>query len=409
MPELDGLSADALRRQYHYELFDLVLPFWERHGIDHERGGVMCSLDYDGTRVNDEKRLWFQGRGLWVYSYLYNHFGQQTRHLDIARKIKDFMLRHAPQSDGWWAEVLDGAGGVLRPFSGDLYGMYFAAEGLQEYAWAAKDDEARDTAFSLLKKLFDHIHSKDFRDPSMPGAGIRPQGLWMVTIQNGTQILPRWDDPDIRRHTDAALEAITEKHYNRDTGLNTEILRVDFTPPEGEANKCLVGHAIECLWMALDEALRRKDETLARTCATRMRHHLDVGWDHVYGGLVDGVNVDQTVYEWPEETLVGTNITTRARGEYNYRKTYWAVNEVLVAAMKAFELTRADWAARYFALAQRVADEKFSQARRNLGSHMIASDRRMTFQERSVRQDNYHPLRRLLYVRQALDRIAPEA
>ncbi|HEU0048096.1 MAG TPA: hypothetical protein VFQ43_10885, partial [Nitrososphaera sp.] len=69
--QLAGMSPRELRDSLHTELFDVVLPFWDKHGVDHEYGGVMCSLDYDGTLVNTDKLLWFQGRALWVYSYLY--------------------------------------------------------------------------------------------------------------------------------------------------------------------------------------------------------------------------------------------------------------------------------------------------------------------------------------------------
>src|SRR5262245_31984411 len=92
--EIAGMTLRELRDSLHTELFDVILPFWDKHGIDHEFGGVMCSLDYDGTLVNTEKLLWFQGRALWVYSHLYNHFGQDPRHLEVARKTKDFLLKY---------------------------------------------------------------------------------------------------------------------------------------------------------------------------------------------------------------------------------------------------------------------------------------------------------------------------
>src|SRR5437867_5946635 len=139
-----------LRQRYHDDLFQRWLPLWDRHGIDHEHGGFICSLDYDGTRCDTNKFHWFQGRGIWVYSFLYNHFGQDLQYLEIARKAKDFLLQHAPQPDDWWAELLSREGRVLQPFRGDIYGMYFAAEGLQEYAWAAGVDQARQSTFDIL-------------------------------------------------------------------------------------------------------------------------------------------------------------------------------------------------------------------------------------------------------------------
>ncbi len=83
---LAGMSCRNCERVFHDELFQVQLPFWEKHGIDHEYGGIMCSLDYDGTLINTDKLMWFQGRAMWVYSFLYNHFGQDPQNLEIARK-----------------------------------------------------------------------------------------------------------------------------------------------------------------------------------------------------------------------------------------------------------------------------------------------------------------------------------
>jgi N-acylglucosamine 2-epimerase len=73
---LAGMSLSEWRQGFYDELFEVALPFWDIYGIDHENGGVMCALDYDGTRINTDKVLWFQGRAIWVYSFLYNHFGK---------------------------------------------------------------------------------------------------------------------------------------------------------------------------------------------------------------------------------------------------------------------------------------------------------------------------------------------
>jgi hypothetical protein len=82
----------------------------------------MCSLDYDGTLMDTQKNLWFLGRAIWVYSFLYNHFGKAPEFLEVARKTKDFVFKYALQKDGWWAEDLSQEGKVLRPFSGDIEG-----------------------------------------------------------------------------------------------------------------------------------------------------------------------------------------------------------------------------------------------------------------------------------------------
>ena len=48
---LAGMSLAELQESFHDQLFKELLPFWAKHGIDDEYGGIMCSLDYDGTRA----------------------------------------------------------------------------------------------------------------------------------------------------------------------------------------------------------------------------------------------------------------------------------------------------------------------------------------------------------------------
>lgn len=401
--QLAGMSLPELRRSFYDELFNTSLPFWDKHGIDHKNGGVMCALDYDGTRVNTDKVLWFQGRAIWVYSFLYNHFGQNPRHLEVARKTKEFVLKYALQQDGWWAELLSREGKVLKPFSGDTEGMYFIVEGFQEYAAATGDEQCRAIAFNLLKKLFRHFDTPDFRyrGADFPylwntQQAVRPLGLWMVILYVTTQMLRRWNDPEVAVMADRALDAVVNRHYNREIGLNTEMLYFDFTRPTEEERKSRLGHSVEALWMALEEASRRGDDAVWETCAERIRRHLDVGWDYIYGGLAQWINVDQPCYQWPVEDPLGTGLELRFTGEYEYMKARWALEETLIATLKVFERTGAEWTARYFEMAQKVIDEKFSQKTRGNPGHMLFADRRMTWQPHVFRQDNYHPLRRLM-------------
>jgi N-acylglucosamine 2-epimerase len=403
--KLAGLTLRDLRARYRKELFDVLLPFWDKHGVDHEFGGVMHGLDYDGTPAHTDKLLWFQGRAIWVYSYLYNNFGKDPRHLEIAAQTRDFVLKHAPQPNGWWAELLTREGKVRRPFEGDIYGMYFVAEGLQEYSLAAKHEESYETSLELYGKLRRYIEDPGVNLPGTPGPGCRPQGVWMVNLNIATQILRRRKNPDIEAWAGRCVDAVINRHFNPGIGLNNENLNHDFSHPPGEEEKSLLGHSIETLWMVMDEALRRGDPALWNTCAERIRRHIEVGWDWVYGGLSQWVNVDHGDYVWPVEQPVGTDLEFRFRGEYHYMKTLWSLNEILVACLKVFERTGAEWAARFFGMAQEAIDSKFSRSRFGQPGFMLFSGRTMNQQEHVARQDNYHPLRQLMLCIETLDRI----
>jgi len=410
---LAAMSLPELRTRLYDQLFQVLLPFWDKHGIDHQYGGIMCSLDYDGSLANTNKNLWFLGRALWIYSYLYNHFGGDPQFLEVARKTKEFVFQFAQQADGWWAEELSREGKVLRPFSGDTEGMYFIADGLQEYAAASGDGHCREVALALFKKLFRQFNSPSFRYRGSDfqylwnsKVAVRPQGLWFLNLNTATHFLERGSDPEIAAIADQALDALIHRHYNSEIGLNTEMLYFDFTRPKEEERKSRLGHGVEALWMAMDEANRRHDEALWNTCAERIRHHLDVGWDYVYGGLSQWVNVDHSTYQWPPETPPGARVEMRFTGEYEYMKPLWAQVEVLVAALYIWERTHAEWAARYFDMAFDIVNRKFSQKDRGYpAGYILFADRRVSPQPHAGRQDNYHPIRQLILNIMTLDRL----
>jgi len=414
---LAGMSLAELRQRLHDQLFQVLLPFWDRHGIDHEHGGIMCSLDYDGTLLSTEKNLWFLGRALWIYSYLYNHFGRDPQHLEVARKTKEFVFRYARQADGWWAETLSREGKVVRPFSGDTEGMYFIADGLQEYAAASGDGESREIALALFKKLFRQFNRPDFRYRGSDfeylwnsKVAVRPQGLWFLNLNTATHFLEREKDPEITEIADHALDAIMNRHYNAEIGLNTEMLYFDFSRPKEEAQKARFGHGVEALWMVMDEANRRGDRALWNTCMERIRHHLDVGWDSVYGGLSQWINVDHPTYQWPPETPPGAKVDLHFTGEYEYMKPMWCQCEVMVAALYILERTRAEWAARYFDMAYEIIERKLSQKGRGYpAGYILFADRQFHPQPHAGRQDNYHPIRQLILNVMTLDRMLKQA
>jgi hypothetical protein len=184
------------------------------------------------------------------------------------------------------------------------------------------------------------------------------------------------------------------------------MLYFDFTRPEDEELKVRFGHSIEALWMLMDEADRRRDATLWEICAERIHRHLNAGWDHVYGGLSEWVNVDQGCYQWPPEIPQGTDLELHFIGEYEYMKTLWGLNEVMIATLMVFERTGAQWAAWYFGLAHQLIKEKFSQKSRGYpAGYMLFVDRRMNPPAHVARQDNYHPPRQLMLNILALDRM----
>lgn len=102
------LSLQKLQDRYHSDLFDDFIPHMDQFVIDHQNGGFMCSVDIsNGKQVNSNKTAWFEGRGMWTYSFLYNHFGKNPKYLEVARKSKDFILKLQPKDNSFWTSSFD--------------------------------------------------------------------------------------------------------------------------------------------------------------------------------------------------------------------------------------------------------------------------------------------------------------
>ena len=242
----------------------------------------MCAVDHDGRQVNTDKHMWYQGRGMWTHAFVYNHFGGEI-HLEMARKTRDFILRHGMDGDGNWVRTLDREGRQIGATDRMGYTALFIAEGLQEYARAAGDEESMELAIESYWKgarLYDDPQ-RDVGQGYLPVSypGIRLQGFEMVTIVLLTQLLQKRADPKLEARLAHSVEVVMERFWNPEYRLNNEALNHDYERPDDDnEDHVYLGHAIETFWMILHEALRRGDRPLFYLAAERMKRHMEVAW-----------------------------------------------------------------------------------------------------------------------------------
>ena len=59
------------------ELLDRTVPFWTRHAVDWEHGGLCSCLSDDGNVLSRDKYMWSQLRAIGTFSALYNKVEQK--------------------------------------------------------------------------------------------------------------------------------------------------------------------------------------------------------------------------------------------------------------------------------------------------------------------------------------------
>jgi N-acylglucosamine 2-epimerase len=385
-----------LRLQYEHDLYEDFLPFMEKYVIDHENGGFMCTTDRDGTRISTDKSQWYEGRGIWVYSYLYNHLKKDPKFLEVARKSVEFMLNHKPSGDDLWPSAFSREGKAIGAPDTRMYGDLFVAHGLAEYGTATGENAYFNLAKETMLKCLRFYDRPDFwpeaaqsylgkEAPLVPGA--RVQGVWFVLLNLATAMLECHSDPDVLAVADRCLDAIMNRHWNPDFELNNEILNHDLTRRQDDiAQFVYTGHAVETLWMVMAEAVRRKDSALFELAAKRFKRHVEVAWDPVYGGVFRSLNhVDKNIW------LVD--------------KVLWAQEEALIGSLLAFEQTRWKWAKDWFIKMYNYVHEKWPLSKHGHALWDNGTDRKVTYVEHYNRVENYHHPRHLMLNLLALDRL----
>jgi len=395
-----AIPLAELQRKYHGFLFDDFLPFMDKYVIDHELGGFMCNTDYTGERVNDNKLSWFEGRGSWVYAFLYNNLAREKKYLDVARKSLEFVLRSKPTGENeLWPKELTRDGKPLSSADGEIYGDVFIAEGLAEFSKATGDEHFWDLAKQLVLKcvrLYDSPNyrptigqtylGKDARD--FPGARI--QGVWMVLVRTSTQMLKMHPDAELEQIAHRSVDAVLNHHFNPEFQLNNELLNHDLSRPVNEYRQLVyTGHCIETLWMMMAEAERHKDEKLYDTFARRFKHHVEVAWDDVYGGgFRDLMNVDEN--------------------RWTLDKVLWLQEEILIGSLHIYEKTGAKWAADMFNRTFDYVTKTYPLKSHGSPLWMYAGNRKVEFEEfktRPKRVENYHHPRHLMLNLIAINRM----
>ena len=346
---LTPAQLSDLRRGYEHDLREDVLPFWIRHGVDREHGGLLTGLAEDGALIDTDKAIWLQGRAAWAFATVSHTMGAKEGWLELARSCLDFIRRHGRGPGGklYFTVTSDGRPLRMRRY---VYSECFAAVGSAAYAVATGDDQTRSEALEYFSTYLHHSFTPGVMpaktDPvTRPMKGLAPLMIAIVTAQEIRRLL---GDAVVRGATctqwiDRAVAEIERDFFKPDLGALMEVVG-----PHGEVldhydgRTLNPGHALECAWFILHEAKHRGDTHLQRLGLAILDHMWRRGWDPEFGGLLYFADVHgKPVQEYWAEM-----------------KFWWPHNEAEIATLLAYQLTGekryADWHGLVHAWSRRV-------------------------------------------------------
>jgi N-acylglucosamine 2-epimerase len=338
------IDRTALAAVYRDALLGDVIPFWLRHGLDREHGGFLTVLDRDGTVVDTDKSIWFQGRGAWMFATLFNTVEKNSEWLDAARSGIEFLRRHAiaPNGKMHFTVTRDGRPLRMRRY---VYSESFAAIANAAYARAAGDGRAAEDAVACFARYLKYSFEPGLIPPKVsaetrPTTGIGPLMIGIATAQ---ELRDSLGDVAVHGRTctewiDWCVAAIEHRFLKPEYEVLLEVVG-----PAGEVvdhadgRTLNPGHALEAAWFIMHEGKVRADHRLVRLGTTILDWMWTRGWDEEYGGVfyfrdLRGLPVQEYWHDmkfwWPHcEAIIATLLAWTLTGEERYARWHRQVHD----------------------------------------------------------------------------------
>ena len=317
----------ALATLYRDRLLSDVVPFWLRHGLDREQGGIFTSLDRDGTVIDTDKSVWFQGRAAWMFATLYNTVERRPEWLNAARSCVEFSRRHcfAPEGKMYFTVTREGQPLRMRRY---VFSEAFASIGSAALARATGEARAAEDAVRTFATYLLHSFSPGVMSPksARPSKGLAP---WMIAIATAQELRANLGNVTVAGRTcaewiDAAIAEIERDFLKPEHEALMEIVAPDGGIIDHAEGRILnPGHALECAWFIMQEGALRDDRRLIQLGCTILDWMWQRGWDAEHGGL-----------------LYFTDLRRLPVQEYWHdMKFWWPHNEAIIATLLAWKLT----------------------------------------------------------------------
>ena len=338
-------DRESLMALYRDTLLENVVPFWLKNGLDSKHGGIMTCLDRDGSLVDDDKSVWFQGRAGWLFATLYNDVEPREEWLEAAQSCVNFIENHCIDTDGrlYFQVTRDGHPIRKRRY---VYSEAFAAIAHAAMYRATAQEKHKLRA----RELFDIYLDWSFTPGRMPSkfADTRPMiGLAprMIAIVTAQELRKNLIDHNLDPLIDQMIREIGQYFMHPELEAVLESVAPDGSFVNHADGRILnPGHALECAWFILEESrLRGGIPEYTQMGLTILDWMWKWGWDETHGGI-----------------LYFRDVLNKPVQEYWHdMKFWWPHNEAIIATLLAFNLTgepkyaewhRAvhDWSFRHF-------------------------------------------------------------
>lgn len=317
---------------YRKDLLENILPFWLKHALDRENGGIFTCLDREGRVYGTEKSVWFQGRSLWTFCKTYNLIEKDPALLDAAKGIYEFLPK-CVDTDGrmFFTVTADGRG--LQKKS-DFYSDAYVAIGCAEYAKATGDAEAVANAERCFSAAYDCFKdmTQSTLDPHARSLKEQAPQMLMLSTAQTMQTLPTPRAEEYRRIAAECANELAHGGYLTEHGFMESVSTDGGFVDTPTGRTVIPGHSMEAAWFLMSQALLTEDDFLMQFAKKIIDRTFPLGWDKTHGGLlsfVDALGKPPVQLEWdmklwwPQtEAMIALRLAHRIFGDEQYAERY---------------------------------------------------------------------------------------
>jgi len=328
------VELNQLYQKYRSLLLDGIAPFWFKHGIDWEYGGVRSCMAEDGSPLSGDKLIWSQARSVWTFSALYNRIEKRPEFLEAAQNSIRFLLAHGRDQEGRWLYRTDRKGNVIEGAI-SIYADCFAVYGFSEYYRAVRDENILALARASYERIRRRIAMPDFSEtaPYKLPPGRKAHGIPMIMLEVTNELAQTTRDASLEALADYYAAQVMSYFVRPERKLLLEFLDDNYEElPPNEGTFVMPGHAIESMWFVIHLAMRRNNRQLINRAAEVIRWHLEAGWDQQFGGIFLGMDAEGNEPFLP----------------HSEKKLWWPHTEALYALLLSYKLTGEQWCADWY-------------------------------------------------------------
>lgn len=326
-------------------LQNIELPFWLQHGMDTVNGGIYTALDRDGSLLDTDKSVWFQGRALWVFCNAYNKVEKRKEYLDAATSLVHFIEDHCFDTDGRMFFRVTKEGKPVIKRLRYFFSETFAIIGFASYAKAAGDMSYAQKAYELLQfveriRTTDGVLVPKFNQENEGSMAFGGPMILLNVLSELRDVLPQKKEW-INSYMDRLLDEVQKYFVRDDMQLVLEQVALDgsFMKDHFEGRLLNPGHAIESSWFIMNEGLYREDRKIIDLGLKILDWEWKLGWDEPFGGIIqyrDALGKSLSEYHqdmkfwWPQcEAAIATLLAYSITGNEKYRTWFSMVDEYI--------------------------------------------------------------------------------